>query len=246
MITAIIQARMGATRLPGKVLKILNNKSLLEFQLERIKLSERIQEIIVATTNESADDEIASLCNRRGIKVFRGSQNDVLSRYYHCAKENNASTIVRLTADCPLIDPKVIDAVIDLYFSKKVDYAANTVPPETSYWPDGSDVEVFSFQALKKANEETTDISFREHVTFYFWKDTNKFSSVQLNNKQDWSNYRFTLDYPEDYEVIKQINDELLRKKLFGHIDQIIDILVSKPEIAEINKAFYFGIGWKQ
>ena len=246
MITAIIQARMGATRLPGKVLKILNNKSLLEFQLERIKLSERIQEIIVATTNESADDEIASLCNRRGIKVFRGSQNDVLSRYYHCAKENNASTIVRLTADCPLIDPKVIDAVIDLYFSKKVDYAANTVPPETSYWPDGSDVEVFSFQALKKANEETTDISFREHVTFYFWKDTNKFSSVQLDNKQDWSNYRFTLDYPEDYEVIKLINDELLRKKLFGHIDQIIDILVSKPEIAEINKAFYFGIGWKQ
>ena len=246
MITAIIQARMGATRLPGKVLKILNNKSLLEFQLERIKLSERIQEIIVATTNESADDEIASLCNRRGIKVFRGSQNDVLSRYYHCAKENNASTIVRLTADCPLIDPKVIDAVIDLYFSKKVDYAANTVPPETSYWPDGSDVEVFSFQALKKANEETTDISFREHVTFYFWKDTNKFLSVQLDNKQDWSNYRFTLDYPEDYEVIKLINDELLRKKLFGHIDQIIDILVSKPEIAEINKAFYFGIGWKQ
>ena len=246
MITAIIQARMGATRLPGKVLKILNNKSLLEFQLERIKLSERIQEIIVATTNESADDEIASLCNRRGIKVFRGSQNDVLSRYYHCAKENNASTIVRLTADCPLIDPKVIDAVIDLYFSKKVDYAANTVPPETSYWPDGSDVEVFSFQALKKANKETTDISFREHVTFYFWKDTNKFSSVQLNNKQDWSNYRFTLDYPEDYEVIKLINDELLRKKLFGHIDEIIDILVSKPEIAEINKAFYFGIGWKQ
>jgi len=246
VITAIIQARMGATRLPGKVLKILNNKSLLEFQLERIKLSERIQEIIVATTNESADDEIASLCNRRGIKVFRGSQNDVLSRYYHCAKENNASTIVRLTADCPLIDPKVIDAVIDLYFSKKVDYAANTVPPETSYWPDGSDVEVFSFQALKKANEETTDISFREHVTFYFWKDTNKFLSVQLDNKQDWSNYRFTLDYPEDYEVIKLINDELLRKKLFGHIDQIIDILVSKPEIAEINKAFYFGIGWKQ
>ncbi len=246
MITAIIQARMGATRLPGKVLKTLNNKSLLEFQLERIKLSERIQEIIVATTNESADDEIASLCNRRGIKVFRGSQNDVLSRYYHCAKENNASTIVRLTADCPLIDPKVIDAVIDLYFSKKVDYAANTVPPETSYWPDGSDVEVFSFQALKKANEETTDISFREHVTFYFWKDTNKFLSVQLDNKQDWSNYRFTLDYPEDYEVIKLINDELLRKKLFGHIDEIIDILVSKPEIAEINKAFYFGIGWKQ
>ena len=246
MITAIIQARMGATRLPGKVLKVLNNKSLLEFQLERIKLSERIQEIIVATTNESADDEIASLCNRRGIKVFRGSQNDVLSRYYHCAKENNASTIVRLTADCPLIDPKVIDAVIDLYFSKKVDYAANTVPPETSYWPDGSDVEVFSFQALKKANKETTDISFREHVTFYFWKDTNKFSSVQLDNKQDWSNYRFTLDYPEDYEVIKLINDELLRKKLFGHIDEIIDILVSKPEIAEINKAFYFGIGWKQ
>ena len=92
MITAIIQARMGATRLPGKVLKVLNNKSLLEFQLERIKLSERIQEIIVATTNESADDEIASLCNRRGIKVFRGSQNDVLSRYYHCAKENNASS----------------------------------------------------------------------------------------------------------------------------------------------------------
>ena len=169
-----------------------------------------------------------------------------MSRYYHCAKENNASTIVRLTADCPLIDPKVIDAVIDLYFSKKVDYAANTVPPETSYWPDGSDVEVFSFQALKKANKETTDISFREHVTFYFWKDTNKFSSVQLNNKQDWSNYRFTLDYPEDYEVIKLINDELLRKKLFGHIDEIIDILVSKPEIAEINKAFYFGIGWKQ
>ena len=247
MIGAIIQARMGATRLPGKVLKKLGDHALLDFQISRVKEAKNIDTIVVATTVEDADDEIENFCNEKGILCFRGSENDVLSRYYECAKDNNFETIVRLTADCPLIDPVVIDKVVTLFFEEKVDYSSNTVPPETSFWPDGSDVEVFSFEALKLAHTDAVKLEDREHVTFFFWKDkSNRFKTAQLQNFEDWSKYRFTVDYQEDYEVLKLIYDEIISRQVYGHVDEIIRVLDERKDIRMINKDYYFGIGWKK
>jgi len=246
MIILIIQARLGSTRLPNKVLKEVNGVSLLKFQVERARQAKLVDKVIVATTSESRDVELVDYCKSNEIPVFIGSENDVLDRYYKCAKEYNADVIVRLTADCPLIDPEIIDQVIDLFLKNNVDFAANTVPPETSKFPDGSDVEVFSMAALDRAQNECNDPFFREHVTFYFWKEQNGFSSSQLDYHSDYSKYRFTVDYPEDFEVVKMIIDELNKKNQFGHVDQIVDIIESNKNIKEKNSKYYFGIGWKK
>ena len=245
MIAAIIQARLGAERLPGKVLMKLGHSNILNFQLMRIKKAKRLNEIIVATTEEKQDDKIVKFCEENRIKFYRGSTKDVLSRYYHCAKLFKVDTIVRLTADCPFIDPNVIDKVIDIFFEKRADFSSNTVPPETSSWPDGSDVEVFSFKNLEIAYKNSVDLNEREHVTFYFWKNkTNNFSNIQLENDQDWSKYRFTLDYPKDFEVIKKIYLELEKNNQFGYIKDVVDILKKNPKIRNLNKDYHFGIGW--
>ena len=245
MIIAIIQARMGSSRLPGKVLKEINNVPILKLQIDRVKGAFKIDKVVVATTTESSDDKIENFCIDHEIDCFRGSENDVLARYYDCAVKFKASVVVRLTADCTLCDPSVIDDVIDLYFKKNVDYVANTVPPETSLWPDGSDVEVFSFKALERAYTEATSTEDREHVTFSFWKNKkNKYKTIQLGNAEDWSQYRFTIDYPEDYEVVRLLFDEIEARGLFGNVHEIVSILDNKPEIKNLNKKYYFGIGW--
>ena len=247
MISAIIQARMGSTRLPGKVLKNINGMSLLEYQIERITKSKHVKNIIVATSTNKKDDEIEKICIKKNVDFYRGSENDVLSRFYECSKIYNVKTIVRLTADCPLIDPIVIDKVIDTFIENNTDYSSNTVPPDTSFWPDGSDVEVFSFGALERAFKKATKPEDREHVTFFFWKNKlNGFKINQLKNNEDWSNYRYTVDYPNDFDVFKMLDKEITKKKIFGHVNEIVDILKNRPDIREINKNYYFGIGWNK
>ena len=243
MIAAIIQARMGSTRLPGKVLKEVLGKPLLMYQIERVRVSNLLDKVIVATSVLPKDDVIADFCERNNIDCFRGSENDVLSRYYECAKKYKADIIARLTADCPLLDPIVIDSVISLFQKEKADYAANTAPPETTSFPDGSDVEVFSMQALERAFVECQDPHDREHVTFYFWRYDNNFKAVQLTQDVDWSRYRFTVDYPEDFEVVEFIIKELLKKNGFGHLENIIKIIDSNSMIKQKNAKYFFGIG---
>ena len=245
MIVAIIQARMGSTRFPGKVLKELDGVPLLRLQIDRVRAAAKVDKIVVATTIESSDDLIERFCIDHEVDFFRGSENDVLARYYECAVEFKASVVVRLTADCTLCDPILIDDVLDLYFKSDVDYAANTVPPETSLWPDGSDVEVFSFKALEKAHVEAISIEDREHVTFFLWNNkNNNFKTAQLENSSDWSQYRFTIDYPEDYQVIKLLYAEIRSRGLFGNVHEIVSILNDMPEIKKLNEKYYFGIGW--
>lgn len=244
MIVAIIQARMGATRLPGKVLKQVDGISLLQYQIARVKKSKKLDKIVVATTILEKDDSIVDLCHNNNITVFRGSENDVLDRYYQCAKEYNADVIVRLTADCPFIDPAIIDQTIELFLEKECDFAANTVPVETSKFPDGSDVEVFSMDSLERAHKECKDLHYREHVTFYFWKDDNGFKTYQLDYHSNYSKYRFTVDYPEDFEVVTDIDRILKEQKRFGYIDELVEIIDANPNIKNKNSQYYFGIGW--
>lgn len=244
MIIAIVQARMGSKRLPGKVLLQVNNKPLLAHQIDRILMSQKIDKLVIATSTLSIDDAIEFFCKSYGIDCYRGSEQDVLSRYYMCAKKYNSEVIVRLTADCPLIDPQIIDKVIEKFQHDGVDYCANTVPPETSKFPDGSDVEVFSMQSLAKANREIIDNHRREHVTFQFWQDQNYTKSQYLKSK-DHSKYRITVDYPEDFEVVKFIFSELKNKNIFGNLTQIIDIIDKNKKIKEKNSMFSFGQGWE-
>lgn len=245
MIILIIQARMGSTRLPGKVLKEVNGKPLLHYQIKRVLKSKLVDKIIVATSIMKADDVIENFCNNNKIECFRGSENDVLSRYYECAVKYNATVIVRLTADCPLSDPNIIDAVIKKLKDDKVEYCANTVPVESATFPDGMDVEVFTFASLRKAYKEVQDPHFREHVTFQFWQ-TDDYKSSQYISKENFSNYRITVDYVEDYEVVKFIFHELEKRNSFGHLDEIIEILEENKEIKKLNEHYFFGQGWRK
>jgi len=237
---------MGSTRLPGKVLKEVAGEPMLKYQLDRVRRSTLLDKIIVATSTLKQDDVIEEFCIQNGIECFRGSQNDVLDRYYQCAKLHDPEMIVRLTADCPLSDPMVIDAVIKLFIDTNADYAANTVPPERSKYPDGSDVEVFGMKALERAHRDALNMKDREHVTFFFWKYDNGFKIVQLDNDKDYSQYRFTVDYAEDLEVVEYIIKELKKRNSFGYLKEIIDIIDSNPEVKAKNSKYYFGIGWKK
>ncbi len=243
MILAIIQARMGSTRLPGKVLKEINGKPLLSYQIDRLSHSEKIDKIVIATSDLARDDEIVDFCIANNVEYYRGSESDVLTRYFECARIHNPDTVVRLTADCPLCDPKVIDSVISKFQESGVDYCANTIPIETSFFPDGSDVEVFSMKALEKANFEVSDTHFREHVTFQFWQD-DCYTSTQLLGNKDYSKYRITVDYPEDFEVVKCVFDELKKRQTFGNLPEIIEIINSTKGIKDLNSKYFFGQGW--
>lgn len=245
VIGAIIQARMGSKRLPEKVLRKIGNIPLLKYQIERIEKSKHLKKIIVATSNRQKDNPIEEFCMNNKIECFRGEEEDVLNRYYECAKAFGIDTVVRLTGDCPFVDPNVIDNAIRLFNEEGADFVANTVPPENSRYPNGSDVEVFSKEALERAYRECGNAHDREHVTFYFWKHDNGFKTVQLTNNKDYSKYRFTVDYQEDLEVVAYIADEIQKRGIFGHIEEIVDILEENKEIKQKNSHYEFDIGWK-
>lgn len=244
MIAAIIQARMGSSRLPNKVLMDIEGKPSLKFMIDRVKKSKRVEKIIVATTTHERDKVIVEFCVKNNILFYCGSENDVLDRYYQASLKNDIKIIVRLTSDCPLIDPDQIDQTIDLYFDKAVNYAANAVPPEVKKYPDGSDVEVFSFKDLTRAWIETKDIKDREHVTFYFWKRNQNFTTAMLDNKYDWGKYRITVDYIEDIDLVRKIVKKLKNQNKFGTTKEIIEILESNPELLKINSMHSWGSNW--
>lgn len=203
----ITQARTGSTRLPNKVLLKIGEKELLKIHLERLSRAKHIDKIIVATTNSSDDDTIEKLCFDWNIECFRGSEHDVLDRFYNAAKTKEPKWVVRVTSDCPLIDSDMIDAVIYLAKLNDVDYAANILEER---FPDGQDVEVFKFAALQDAWLNAKLNSEREHVTPYIrnnstFKGKNKFTSVNLPCFADFSKIRMTVDEPKDFELMTTI-----------------------------------------
>jgi len=196
----VIQARTGSTRLPNKVLLKAGKNSLLEYEIKRVKQSKFIDKIVVATTVEKKDDIIEKLCKKIKVDCFRGSEKDVLDRYYKCSlRYQKFKNIVRITGDCPLIDPAIIDEVINLFIKNKLDYASNV---EKETFPDGMDVEVFKREVLIEAAKKAKLTSQREHVTLYIRK-TKKYKKGNLLSEYDFSNFRLTVDEKEDYEVIK-------------------------------------------
>jgi len=230
----IVQARCGSARLPGKVLLPLGDKAEIEHVLSRAVQAKKVDKVILATTLNKEDDLTAEKCRQLGMDYFRGSENDVLDRYYQAAKKFKCKNIIRITGDCPLIDPEVIDRVVDLFEESRVDYATNVIPPT---FPDGLDTEIFSFKALEKAWQETKMASEREHVTIYLWQNPEIFKQIHLKNNIDLSKHRWCLDNPEDYEFMKHIFNGLYPIKPNFRLHDILEFLESNPEIGELNAA---------
>lgn len=234
-VVCIIQARMGSKRLPGKVMKEVLGKPLLEYQIDRVRRSRFIQELVIATSNNDLEQPIIDLCNRLSVAFFRGSEQDVLSRYWGAAKKYEATVVVRLTSDCPLMDPAIIDAIIAIFLSKRnqYDYVSNTI--ERTF-PRGFDVEVFSMKALNEAHEKAISPSDREHVTPYFYLHPEKFNLGNVKNTIDLSHYRLTVDTEEDFQLIKNVIHYLHDKQVeSAKLEEISSLLQEKPEWALIN-----------
>ncbi|GAB6158044.1 glycosyltransferase family protein [Desulfotomaculum varum] len=212
MKTVIIsQARMSSTRLPGKVLKQVAGKALLEYHVERLKRVRRADEVIIATTLNAADKQIVNLCEQLGVLCFRGSEDDVLSRYYHAANATQADLVVRVTSDCPLIDPEVIDKVIEVFTDcRGYDYVANTL---SRTYPRGMDTEVFSLAALERAFKEAKTPPEREHVTPYIYNHPGIFKLKNVANSTDQSRHRWTVDTEDDFRLIEKILQALYPDK---------------------------------
>ena len=207
----ISQARTGSTRLPGKVLKKINNEELLKIHIDRLKKSKLKSELIIATTSKKEDDIIEELCKIWGVKSSRGSEDDVLDRFYQAAKEIKPNWIIRVTSDCPLLDPQLIDQVINLAQTKNVDYCSNAL---IEHFPDGQDVEVFKFSALEYAWKNAKLKSEREHVTPFIRKncDVNGgtiFKAVNFPCQNNYSTIRMTVDEQKDFDLIEKVINDL-------------------------------------
>jgi spore coat polysaccharide biosynthesis protein SpsF len=233
-VIAIVQARMGSTRLSGKVLLDLAGKPMLIRVIERINQSKHIDGVVIATTTNLIDNDIVSMCRDHGWNFYRGSEVDVLDRYYQTAKQYDAKTIVRITSDCPLIEPSVIDRVVRRYFAifPDVDYVSNIFPYRT--YPRGLDVEVMSFKTLERCWKEETTLKYREHVTLYIHHNPYKFKIDEVNIESDLSLMRWTVDTQKDFDFVSKIYNHFGEGR-FSWVD-VIELLKKYPEISEINK----------
>ncbi len=194
---------MGSTRLPGKILKNVKDIPLLEHEINRLRKSKLIDKIVVATTDCAEDNATEELCKKIGVDCFRGNDTDVLDRYYKCSqKYPEYKTIIRITGDCPLIDEKVVDEVINFFNNGEYDYASNIEFGKHGY-PDGINAEILTRKALEKSWKDAKLKSEREHVTLYIRNNPSLFKSGHISSKEDLSHYRLTVDNPEDFEVIK-------------------------------------------
>lgn len=236
-VLGIVQARMASSRLPGKVLLPVLDKPLIIHELDRLRRAEKLNELWLATSDDSSDDPLAEAVEQRGYRVFRGSQDDVLDRFYCLARQSKADLVVRLTGDCPLHDPGIVDYVIDAFLAAKqmVHYASNVWPPT---FPDGLDVEVFTFSALQDAHQNCTEKIEREHVTpgIHGQFRASKPRIVNVTAPADFSHLRWTLDYQEDFEVIRAVLEGLLpHKPEFTWMD-VLAFMTKTPDLIVHNR----------
>jgi spore coat polysaccharide biosynthesis protein SpsF len=230
-VAAIVQTRMGSTRLPGKVLMDLSGDTVLARVLCRLRRATQIHEIVVATTTATADRAIVHESERLGFPWFCGSEDDVLGRYYQAAQAFDPDIVVRITSDCPLIDPELVDDTVRAFFEQHADYASNALFPT---YPQGLSTEVFTRGALHKAWNETCHAYEREHVTPYFYEHPEIFRLVSVAGATDYSRYRWTLDTREDLTLIRAIYARMSNRDDFGWRDTLA-LMDREPELAEIN-----------
>ena len=230
-VVAIIQARMGSSRLPGKVLQDIGGSTMLARVVRRTQRAASLDEVIVATTVETDDEVIVAECKRLSVPVFRGDKEDVLDRYYQAAQAYHAAIIVRITSDCPLIEPEVVDQVVRACLDAQADYASNTL--QRTY-PRGLDTEVMTLSALELAWRQATEPYQRIHVTPYLYQHPDQFKLLSVTDDQDHSRYRWTVDTPDDLAFVREVyrrldNDDAIRWT------QVLDLLEREPALLRIN-----------
>ncbi|BDB54710.1 hypothetical protein GENT5_10150 [Flavobacterium ammoniigenes] len=231
-VAAIIQARRGSTRLPDKVFLELSNKPLLEHVVNRLKKSDLLQEIIIATTDLPDDNLIQTWANSNNISVFRGSENNVLERYYEAAKKYQIDVIVRITADDPFKDYRLVDEAVRVLIDNKLDFVCNNNPVS---FPEGLDVEVLTFNALEVSYNNVISDFDKEHVTQYIHKNKDKFNIANIQNEKDLSFHRWTLDTIEDYQFAQKIYSELYKEGYVFLREEVLELLEKSPLILELN-----------
>ena len=242
-IVVFVQARMGSTRHPGKVLRSVNGKTMLLQQISRIKKAKTVDQVVVITSTQKKDDKIFDLCQKNKIPCFRGSELDLLDRHYQAAKKFKADLVVKIPSDCPFSDPQIIDQVINLWLknTKKFDYVSNYHEPT---FPDGLDVEACPFKILEQAWLEAKKPYEREHTFPFIWDNPERFRLGNIENHRGnmFMTHRWTLDYPEDFTFIKKIFSAFKNNPDFS-TDDILELLKAHPEIAKINEK-YNGVNW--
>ncbi len=242
MILAVIQARMSSSRLPGKVMKDLLGEPMLFRQIERVRRSRLIDAVVLATSDDSSDDPIEALCLERGIDIFRGSLNDVLDRFYRACEPFSPDHVVRITGDCPLIDPLIIDRLIAKHVDEANDYTSNTIPPT---FPDGLDAEVMTFDALSSAWNSAQLSSEREHVTPFIHKNRDVFKCANFTNEfGDLSKMRWTVDEPEDFVFVQMVYSALFPSKPDFETCDVLTLIREHPELSALNDGFERNEGY--
>jgi spore coat polysaccharide biosynthesis protein SpsF len=231
---AIVQARMGSTRLPGKVLLDIAGRPMLAHVVERARLCREVDDVIVATSTHSNDDEIVSACRRLDVRVFRGSESDVLDRYAGAAAFASADSCVRITADCPLLDPGVSDRIVSAFKTARppVDYASNKIPQS---FPRGLDTEVFTRAALERARREAVQPHHRIHVTPYLYENPASFRLLSITSDVDRNHWRWTVDCQADLEFVRAVHEHFRPRTTFSWAE-VVELVESHPALMEINK----------
>jgi spore coat polysaccharide biosynthesis protein SpsF (cytidylyltransferase family) len=242
-ILAVLQARTSSTRLPGKVLLPILGRPMLGLQLERLKRCTSLSNLVVATSVDSSDDALAELCQLEGVDCFRGSLLDVLDRFIGAARAYSPDIVVRLTGDCPLTDPFLVDELVSKFVASDLDYLSNCEPPT---YPDGLDVEVIRFSALEIAGREATLPSHREHVTPFVRRQPDRFRVGNYVDGEDRSWMRWTVDEAEDFEFVKTVYQRLYLANPAFTTSDIFQLLVAEPELMKINANFERNEGSKK
>jgi len=242
-VVVIIQARMGSTRLPGKVVSQISGKPMLWHIIDRVEKCSNVNSIVVATTTRKEDRVLRELAEKSGAKAYCGSEDDVLDRFYQTAKLQGAEVVVRITADCPLIDPHLIDRMVGYFEDNKdrFDYVGMGTP---NHYPDGLDTEVFSFKALEKAWKEAKLKSEREHVTPYIWKNEKLFRIGAVALDKDLSRFRWTVDEERDLRFVREVYKHLYREGQLFATEEILELLSRKPELLDINQGIQRNEGY--
>ncbi len=238
-VIAIVQARMSSRRLKGKVLEDICGRPMLARIVERLSHSTLIDQIVVATSRDSSDEPIARWCAKEGVAIYRGELDDVLDRYYNASLTFGARTIVRITADCPLIDPEIVDTVVERFMDGMYDCAGT----DSSY-PDGLDTEVFTMLTLRRAWQHACWSSEREHVTPYIWKHPDRFRLLRISAPRRLGYLRWTVDEPRDLELVRKIYSSLEGKKKIFLMEDVLRLLEQRPELLKINSGIRRNEGY--
>lgn len=244
MILSIIQVRTSSSRLPGKALLPILGRPMLSWVIRRVSLAHTVDRIVVATTNEPDDNAIVALCRRENVECFRGSKDDVVDRFYQCARRYSPLGVLRITADCPLVDPGIIDMVVKRFLSS--DARLDLVSNDGETYPDGLDAGIYSFRALERIFREATLPSDREHITPYIWTHPELFASEVIPCPENLSRYRLTVDYQEDFELVTKVYEALYPENPHFAWTDVVRFLDRHPEIFALNSSHTRNEGYQE